>query len=1774
MSKNQFELTLTPLDTNPVLGTVNENTITYSNIYPNIDLRYIVEESSVKEFLILNTRTKGSFSFQIELKGLKVEQVSGKTVFVDKDGQIQWFFDDPFMVDATGKRSDQISLTYREENNKWFVDIVIDPQYLQDSNTVLPITIDPTINNWNVMQDNFIASNFPTSIFRSNNYMNTGYNNYFGITRSLIRFFLPSLPSDAVIQKATINAYQTVQDGKTASVDLYRITSNWEPTVTWDSQPSTAMTKDSTVTSNIANQYWSWDITKLMKDWYNGVQPNFGILLKQQNETTSANKSFNTVNSGMNTPRLTIDYIVDPIGAEDYWTLTMDNVNPANGNFVFQQTDVSISGIGPDVTLTRTYNSRKSLTPFSMFGYGWMLNYQMRLVDAGTGPITFIDGDSTRHIFGENPNGGYETPDGLYLELVKNTDGTYKLTATDGTVYNFNNNGLLLTISDTNSNNLSITYSTNDKIIEISDTSGRITTFSYGSNGYVESIKDPANRTISFSYDSSGNLVSETDADGHKTSYQYDTNHKMINLTNSNGQTQVIDYDASNRVIAFHRPMTINGVQTTSTTKYIYDTNNTITMVIDGENRRTDYSYNLNGNVIQITENPLDPKNRSVTTYEYDNQNNLISVVEPNANEADLSKAYFFTYDEYGNITSIQKPTGDKATMTYNNMSSLTSETDFNNNRSEYQYDENQNQTESIDPMKQSAADRYNDVGNLDYSTTPLSAAVNLVLNSSFEIPNVSNVWPEHWSRETARGATVSFNWSSTAKFGKKAISISNTTGWAIVASKPVPFESGATYVASGFIKTENVKTKAIIKAEYLNASGNSIGQTYAYGLRGTHDWTRVHVVTGTPPIGTASIRVAVGLNDADTGTAYFDGIQLEMGYVLSAYNFVNNPSFEHDTNNDGVPDYWTPYNLSSADGIDTSLSFTGHQSFKITGEPGKEKQIKQNIQISGDQTTKMTLSGWSMQQGANANGGFYALQVKINYQNPKLNPYTNANSFSSVKDGWQHIVAEINPLGEFDSIDVYYYFYNQTGTAWFDAMRLEIGPTITGYKYDGNPNNPKTQNYVTEITDPNGNTVSYTYDQVGNQTSITDGRGNKTLYTYNGNNQVTKVIDPKQNVTIYGYDGEGNRIKQTDAKGNVTSYEYTSFNKLAAITNPLNQRTLYEHDKSKNLTKVTYPSGNRVSYTYDALNRPVSISYNGTIKWSFSYDANGNITLATDEQGNATTYSYDTNNRLVKKTDPNSNVINYTYDKNGNTVATSYSVGSTLVTNNYGFNPLDQLVTIIRNSNDLVSFTYDERGNISSVKNTNGTYTAYEYNGGNQLVSVKTYDANGNLINSFIYSYDANGNQVNIVTSEGTIQYQYDALNQLIQETLIDGTVIDYEYDAAGNRISKTITQGGATSQILYNYDKADQLISVGGTPYRYDANGNLIDNGTYTFVYNADNRLTEVRSKSSNNLIASYRYDEEGRLTRKTTPSWAANYYYDQNNNVIFVTDAAGTISTEYTWDSQGHPLTMIQNGNTYYYHLNGHGDVVAITDKNGTVVASYRYDAWGNIISKSGPIADINPYRYAGYRWDETIGMYYLLNRMYDPTIGRFTQSDWPHGLNHIDDSFREMIVTKYEKEPLEQNRYLYAKNNCVMYIDQNGNIAWWISSAAIGGSLNAFPYLLSVLKRNNYKSLKGLSLSRLGTAFVVGAITSVIGKGYYGILSKYGANIVSKMVQMASYEMKVYSLKTIAKGQRPTLKGLAFAAITGTFSSGLNAFKRLKFLSKYGSSAMIRYARAFK
>ncbi len=72
----------------------------------------------------------------------------------------------------------------------------------------------------------------------------------------------------------------------------------------------------------------------------------------------------------------------------------------------------------------------------------------------------------------------------------------------------------------------------------------------------------------------------------------------------------------------------------------------------------------------------------------------------------------------------------------------------------------------------------------------------------------------------------------------------------------------------------------------------------------------------------------------------------------------------------------------------------------------------------------------------------------------------------------------------------------------------------------------------------------------------------------------------------------------------------------------------------------------------------------------------------------------------------------------------------------------------------------------------------------------------------------------------------------------------------------------------------------------------------------------------------------------------------------------------------------------------------------------------------------IAELNPFRYRGYYYDEETGLYYLQSRYYDPEIGRFMTID---SINYADPETINGL-----------NLYAYCGNNPVNNIDPEGHL----------------------------------------------------------------------------------------------------------------------------------------
>ena len=140
---------------------------------------------------------------------------------------------------------------------------------------------------------------------------------------------------------------------------------------------------------------------------------------------------------------------------------------------------------------------------------------------------------------------------------------------------------------------------------------------------------------------------------------------------------------------------------------------------------------------------------------------------------------------------------------------------------------------------------------------------------------------------------------------------------------------------------------------------------------------------------------------------------------------------------------------------------------------------------------------------------------------------------------------------------------------------------------------------------------------------------------------------------------------------------------------------------------------------------------------------------------------------------------------------------------------------------------------------------------------------------------------------------------------------------------------------------------------------------------------------------------------------------------------------------------------NGALYSYVHNLQGDIVGIVDSAGSLVVEYKYDAWGKptlvrtLTTAYEALAELNPFRYRGYVYDEETGLYYLQNRYYSAQKLRFLIPDA---------SFGERYINVYNR----LNVYRYCGNSPIMFCDPDGTIA--IAAIGIGAIGTFFKYVV--------------------------------------------------------------------------------------------------------------------
>jgi RHS repeat-associated protein len=195
--------------------------------------------------------------------------------------------------------------------------------------------------------------------------------------------------------------------------------------------------------------------------------------------------------------------------------------------------------------------------------------------------------------------------------------------------------------------------------------------------------------------------------------------------------------------------------------------------------------------------------------------------------------------------------------------------------------------------------------------------------------------------------------------------------------------------------------------------------------------------------------------------------------------------------------------------------------------------------------------------------------------------------------------------------------------------------------------------------------------------------------------------------------------------------------------------------------------------------------------------------------------------------------------------------------------------------------------------------------------------------------------------------------------------------------------------------------------------------DGKSYTFAYDAENRLVAVSGDST----ATFVYNGDGQRVKSVmdgeTTLFVGGHYEITN-------PGAGQTVTKYYM--AGATRVAVRKDGTLSYMLADHlGSTSLVTDTNGNRTSELRYKPWGETRFSFGTMP--TKYTFTGqfsYTDDpstpqaEGFGLMYFNARWMDPSLGRFAQADTiiPRGVQGLD-------------------RYAYTDNNPIKYTDPSGH-----------------------------------------------------------------------------------------------------------------------------------------
>ncbi|NMZ25975.1 RHS repeat protein, partial [Pseudomonas proteolytica] len=369
----------------------------------------------------------------------------------------------------------------------------------------------------------------------------------------------------------------------------------------------------------------------------------------------------------------------------------------------------------------------------------------------------------------------------------------------------------------------------------------------------------------------------------------------------------------------------------------------------------------------------------------------------------------------------------------------------------------------------------------------------------------------------------------------------------------------------------------------------------------------------------------------------------------------------------------------------------------------------------------------------------------------------------------------------------------------------------------------------------PDGSTVDYTYDRLGNLLSVDDGHW-PLHYEYDSQNRLT-AEHQGWGTLRYGYDNCG---------------------QLDHLRLPDNNHLAFNHDKGGHLATVELNGRTLTSHLFKAGREQQR--QQGHLLSHYHYDDQGRLAQHEHRHG-LRRYTYDPGGNLTRLLDTRKGQHDYHYD------------------------PLDRLTRADHSQDVQERFAHDPAGNLLMQDRPGPGIVV-----GNRLLLQGDrhydYDAFGNLIR------ERRGRAQQLVT-----EYRYDCQHRLIGITQPDGSQASYRYDPFGRRISKTVA--GKTTEFFWQGDKLIAEHTHGQhRSYLYEPDSfrplALLDGfgpaNTQVFHYQLDHLGTpQELTRADGKIVWSAHYQAYGKITRLDVgtidnPLRFQGQYYDRESGLHY--------------------------------------------------------------------------------------------------------------------------------------------------------------------------------------------------------------------------------------------------------------------------------------------------